>query len=183
MTPHLTGEWSAHHAGQFCTRDRFWLPFGLSPTERVPLFDFRNDIANPVTWTDKAGVRWRPARTFTKFDFGSVPHLLQGIVSPIAAPSAFAFHDSGYTFRAMWVVNPNGTETPVEITREQADGFLFDIMLYETGSRYLANKTWAAVAAAGGAVWNSHAAEPLPGNDARVSTVNVRMADAGTLIA
>jgi len=177
MTPFLTGEWNAHHAGKFCKRDRFWLPFGLSVVDRVPLFDFHNDPTNPITWNDASGVRWRPGRTFTKFDFGSVPFLLQGIVSPICAPSAFAFHDSGYTFRAMWRVNPDWTETPVAMEREQVDQFLFDIMLFETQSRYLANKAWIAVHAAGGLVWNSHTAEPLPGNDARVSSVNLKIID------
>lgn len=89
--------WSERRAGEWIWRRR------LLFHERVPVFTFRNDQADPLSVAFKGAV-WRPNRTFSRFDFMSVPLALQGRISPLMSPEGGAVHDSGYEFHGLWEV-------------------------------------------------------------------------------
>ncbi len=116
--------------------------------EPVALYDFQNDVTDPLTfWTGK-GTFIRPFRHFDKCDFGSVPTLLQSLVSPTCAARAFIIHDCCYEMHAWW------TERGlVECTQRQADDMLYCMMRAEGCSRWLAAKAWAGVRAGGWSQW------------------------------
>jgi len=114
----------------------------------VPVFEYHANEADPLTlWLSPTD--WRaPFRRFDKFDFGSVPLLLQGAVSPLAAPRAYILHDSCYEFAAVWT--PDGRR---DLTRSEADDLLYIGMRAEGCGWYTANKAWLGVRAGGGFVW------------------------------
>jgi hypothetical protein len=114
----------------------------------VGLFEFLNDDVDPLTlWlTDTEWVR--PFRRFDKMDFGSVPIILQGVVSPLASPRGFPLHDGSYEFHAVWT--PKGMK---EVTRKEADDMMYIGMRADGCDKYTANKAWTAVRAGGGACW------------------------------
>jgi hypothetical protein len=107
--PAWTGSYTLAQKGAIRRRKLFF-------RHDVPLFEFRSCEADPLTlWL--SDTEWvRPFRRFDGFDFGSVPLILQGIVSPLAADKAFALHDSSYEFGAVWT-----ERGMVEITRREAD--------------------------------------------------------------
>lgn len=141
--PHWAG---TYHLTQTGTEKRRKIIF----KERVPLYDFQNDVDDPLTLHLGPDEWVRPFRHFDKFDFGSVPLALQGIVSPISAPKAFALHDSCYEFHGLW--GPTGVQS---ITRSRADELLRIGMRAEKCSAWTAWKAWVAVRLGGGGIWGS----------------------------
>ena len=122
----------------------------LISVQDVPVFEYVADKADPLTlWLSETDWR-RPFRHFDKFDFGSVPLLLQSVVSPLAAPRAFILHDSCYEFAGVWT--PAGLR---EITRREADDLLYIGMRAEGVGWYTRQKTWLGVRAGGGWVWSA----------------------------
>lgn len=116
--------------------------------EPVAVYDFTNDPDDPLTfWLSET--EWiRPFRHFDKCDFGSVPLILQGLVSPTCAPRSFILHDSGYEFHAWWT--PRGME---KITQSQMDDALYTMARAEGCNKVLAGKIWAGVRAGGWTTW------------------------------
>ena len=170
MDAKWSGQCDAHRiAGEYELRTRLWLPFSQSVQDRVMLFTFRTCEYDPLTFTDAQGRRWRPNRTFTKWDFMSVPWLAQSIVSPLAAPDSSAGHDSAFDFGGSWLVNDDGTETFVVQTMEEVNQlWMYDAVLAETGSPYIAWKSHTGVALGGQPLWdanrhadNQHRAEAM----------------------
>lgn len=143
--PKWTGTYQVSQTGTTKRRALFF-------KERVPVFEFHNDIEDPLTLWHTAREFYRPYRHFDKFDFGSVPLILQGSVSPLAAPKSFALHDSCYEFHAVW------TETGLcSLTRKEADDLLYHGMRAEGCSWWAVYKAWVAVRAFGGGMWKTHA--------------------------
>jgi len=140
----------------------------LLTTQLVPVFDFRNDAADPLTIA-LGDLRLRPNRTFAKFDFMSVPLLLQGAVSPLMSPEAGALHDSGYEFHGLWMVGPDGTEIFREMERAEVDGVLLEAVRVSHGD-YAARKVWLGVRAGGGGPW---ARAPVVENRRRFMSIPV----------
>jgi hypothetical protein len=116
--------------------------------EPVALLDFQNARDNPLTfWLDENRFV-RPFRHFDRCDFGSVPTILQSLVSPSCAVRSFIIHDCCYEMHAWW------TERGlVECTQRQADDMLYTMMRAEGCSRWLAAKAWAGVRAGGWSQW------------------------------
>jgi hypothetical protein len=147
------GQYWTLYKGEYVERRR------LFSSQRVPLFDFHSGIpdgeSDPLRLVDGETV-WTPNRTFKGMDFGSVPLWLQGIVSPLCSPRGFPLHDSGYEFHGLWQIAVDGTQCFIYLERKQVDDLLFEGMRADGCSRYLANKAWLAVRAAGGSLWDTH---------------------------
>lgn len=120
----------------------------LVTREQVPVYEFRCVEGDPLTLWEAEGVWWQPFWRFDAFDFGSVPLMLQGLVSPLAAPQAFALHDSCYEFHGVW-----GVDGLMDVRRSEADRLLRVGMRAEGCSWWMANKVWLAVRVGGGGVW------------------------------
>ena len=119
--------------------------------QNVPLFEFHNCEADPLTLHLSAGEWIQPFRRFDGFDFGSVPLILQGIVSPLAADKAFALHDSCYEFHAYWT--PVGL---VRIDRREADNMLYIGMRAQGCGWWTSQKAWIAVRVGGAGLWRAN---------------------------
>ena len=139
--PHWTGTYHLRPQGTVMR----WRLFGFQP---VPTFEFHNCPDDPLTLHTADGVWFQPFRRFDGFDFGSVPLILQSIVSPLAADKAFALHDSSYEFGAVWT-----ERGMIDITRREADNLLYIGMRAQGCSRYTAGKAWSAVRIGGGGIW------------------------------
>ena len=153
----LSGRYTMlRHTGDFQLRDRWWLPFGLSTQDRIPMMTFVNDIVDPLTFYDDNGCGWRPNRTFDHFDGASTPLLLQSVANPSNALDSSAGHDSGYEFGGSWRVMADGTEVFTVQTRAEVDQmWMHDAVLCESGSSYLAWKFYTGVRAGGGSIWDA----------------------------
>lgn len=141
FTPYWTGTYELKPNG-FTYRRR------LIFTQRVPLFDFNNDVRDPLTlWLSPTDFV-RPFRHFDKFDFGSVPLLLQGFVSPLASPRGFILHDSCFEFHHVW---RNGVIVPISYS--DTNSLLYTGMRADGCDKFTAGKTYAAVSAGGWPTW------------------------------
>ena len=141
MYPRWTGTYTLRQIGTVKRRRLF-------DTELVPLFLFQNDTDLPLTLWKSERKWYQPFRTFDGFDFGSVPLLLQGFVSPLSAPKSFVLHDSNYEFHHVWGVNGC-----VKVSRKQADDLLLLGMQAEGCNWWQRNKVWTSVRIGGGGVW------------------------------
>jgi len=126
--------------------------------EPVAVYDFQNDKMNPLTFWKSPTEFVRPPRRFDRSDFGSVPTVLQGVVSPICAPRTFHVHDGGYEIQ-MWETEKG----LVRLTRAAADAIIYPGMRAEGCSMYLAGKARAGVAAGSWAVWRDCVTEENEG--------------------
>ncbi len=115
---------------------------------QVAVFAFKNDPVEPLTFHLDDGTWIRPGRSFDGCDFGSVPLVLQGVVSPLCAPRSFVLHDYFYEFHGWWTATGF-----VTITRRQADDMIYDMCRAEGCGRYTAGKIWLGVRAGGAGVW------------------------------
>ena len=148
------GGYTARFEGQFVLRRRLVL------RHSTPVFEFHLDPARPLTFHLDDGSTIRPNRTFAKYDFGSVPLILQGLVSPLCSPRGFACHDSFYVFHHWWTA----PGIPVPISRKQADNMLYRMMRADHCRHWTAVKAWLAVRAFGHLYWDR---APLATNEAR----------------
>lgn len=114
----------------------------------VPLYDFTNYQDDPLTLHMENGDLIRPFRHFHKMDFGSVPLILQGIVSPLSSAKSFILHDSCYEFHMVWI---NGA--PVELTQLQADNLLYIGFRADGQDKYTSAKAWSGVRIGGWTTW------------------------------
>jgi hypothetical protein len=129
----------------------------------VPIFTFRNDEYDPLTFHCANGDRYRPARTFDGFDFGSVPQRLQSIVSPLCASRSFAFHDSGFNNHGHWVSKKGGPWIFTRLTFEQCNAILCTTMNVEGNNLSTCYATYEAVKLGGSEIWAAHKG-PFPVN-------------------
>ena len=115
--------------------------------EPVAVFDFSNDRDDPLTLHVGPLMWYRPFRHFDT-DFGSVPTILQGLVSPTCSPNGYLLHDGAYEMHACFA--PWGL---LELTQGEADNLLYVGMRADGCSKYLAGKAWAGVRAGGWTQW------------------------------
>lgn len=141
--------------------------------EPVAVFDFRNDEVNPLTFWKSPAEFIRPPRHFDQCDLGSVPLLLQGMVSPTCAPRTYAVHDGGFEIR-MWETEKG----LVRLTLSDANWIVYPGMRAEGCSRYLAGKAYAGVKAGSWAVWNDR--NITEENEARCESAHKLTTDAAT---
>jgi len=139
--PHFTGTFTMPWSGTIMRRR-------LIGKEPVALLDFRNDPVSPLTFWLDIDRFVRPFNHFDTCDLGSVPLLLQSLVSPSCAVRAFIIHDCCYEMHSWW------TERGlVECSQREADNMLYTMMRAEGCSRWLAAKAWAGVRAWGWSQW------------------------------
>jgi hypothetical protein len=139
--PHFTGTYQLVPAGSMMRRRLLF-------KEPVALYDFQNDSVAPLTFWRDIDSFIRPFRHFDKCDFGSVPTLLQSLVSPTCAARAFIIHDAAYEFHSWWT-----EDGLVECSQREADDMLYHMMRAEGCSVWLASKAWAGVRAGGWTCW------------------------------
>lgn len=128
----------------------------------VSLFDFTNDPCDPLTFHAETGKLYRPASSFSEFDFGSVPRITQSIVSPLCATRSFVFHDSSFLNHGMWVSYDCGKSWQfLLLSQHEVNHWLYRMMNVEGNPEA---RCWAAfegVQIGGSDIWKSHAG-PFP---------------------
>jgi len=127
----------------------------LFGTEPVAVYDYQANVDNPLTLWTSPTTFLRPYNHFDACDFGSVPSILQGAVSPTCAPRTFILHDSTFEFQSWW------TEDGLQrVTRRQADGMVYAAMRAEGCSMWLARKASIGLRAGSWAVWDDDKITP-----------------------
>ncbi len=152
------GAYQVRFAGAFVMRRKLFLQHS------VPLFEFQMDSDDPLTFCIENGSCIRPNRTFSRYDFGSVPLLMQGLVSPLCSPRGFACHDSFYEFHCCW----SAPGVPEKLSRKRADRLLYEMMLADHCRPWTALTAWVAVRALGASAWGAGA---LHSNEGRLERV------------
>lgn len=136
----------------------------------VPLFEFNLDDGTPMAFRAADGLRLKPNRTFARYDFGSVPLVLQSLVSPLCSPRGFACHDSFYQFHGCWEAH-DGEDRWTPMTRRQADDLLRRMMRAEGCTGWTAFKAWLAVRVGGSRGWDRGL---IKANQARMASIRQR---------
>jgi hypothetical protein len=130
----------------------------------VSFFDFTNDPYDPLTFHAHDGRQYRPASSFSEFDFGSVPRITQSIVSPLCATRSFVFHDSSFLNHGMWVSYDGGSIWSfLPLSQHEVNHWLYRMMNVEGNPEA---RCWAAfegVQIGGSDMWKSHVG-PFPIN-------------------
>lgn len=103
----FTGTYRLDHSGYVWKRKLLF-------RHPVPVNTFKNDPFNPLTFHTAEGDTIQPFRTFDGYDQGSVPLILQGVVSTNFGQKTTINHDSCFEFHAWW---RNGTMERVTMIR------------------------------------------------------------------
>jgi hypothetical protein len=122
------------------------------------LYEFTNDLGNPLTYADKNGNIIRPDQHQIT-DMGSVPSTLQYWMPKWFAKDrylpGFLFHDDSYKNNGWWFACPGGWEFR-KITRKQADLYLRQMIIDLGGSAGNATAIYWGVRLGGWRAWGKN---------------------------
>jgi hypothetical protein len=103
---------------------------------RIPLFEFTNDTASPLTFVTMDGLQLRPYPRLTT-DGGSIPRFLWAVpwvnLGPWDFPRAYPFHDSGFAHGGLYVLD-NGVWRFKLISRVRLNTLLGDMIRADGGT-------------------------------------------------
>ncbi len=120
-----------------------------------PLFDFKLDLADPLTWHRGDGFEAQPCITFVT-DGGSIPNLIQIIPAfdKFRYPASYGFHDSAYKKHLWWTRNSvTQPFTKTRLTFSEANSLLHDMLLDEGAWEATANTVYCGVQGFGWLAW------------------------------
>lgn len=144
---------SGHWVG---TYNLHWLRTEMNGYEPKPIYRFDNDLFDPLTWINDNGTWARPAQSF-ETDMGSVPAILQGIVSPLASSRGFPMHDSAFENHGLWISADKGaTWVFILLTEQDVNDALHEWCRADEVNQIESEEILWGVQLGGTALWNGH---------------------------
>jgi hypothetical protein len=126
---------------------------------RTPLFDFQADLTDPCTYTDAAGIQYRPDNHF-ETDGGSIPPCCRVMpfahLDPLVFMRAYTPHDGGYQYGGLYIKYVGETEFKFRLmTRQHLDGMMPDWLYYDNATWYDRRVICTGIAIGSRYVWGS----------------------------